>query len=266
MNLLPPVQIGKIGKMGINQQYCSIMAMSPTLWLDAADPFSIIENDGKVNEWKDKSGNGNHIIQSTDSYKPLSGNENINDLNVINFDGVDDYLYNTSPFMYDASALTIFTVHKAPLQENKWVITEARHNSNSPIYALFVSGASEPEYNKPFIRTDNGNTPVNASVEFTTPYYNGAPVIATMKDVNSKITAYANGIIGTPATLSYTCSDTISLTRFSIGALLRSSQQYAMQINIGEIIVFTKDLSIFEMNKVGYFLAKKWGISWTHMC
>ena len=57
------------------------------VWLDAADASTITLNGSNVSQWSDKSGNGNHAVQSTASSQPSYGAPTINSKNVINFAG-----------------------------------------------------------------------------------------------------------------------------------------------------------------------------------
>ena len=41
------------------------LSLNPALWLDGLDADTITEDTGKVSQWDDKSGNGNHAIQPT---------------------------------------------------------------------------------------------------------------------------------------------------------------------------------------------------------
>ena len=61
------------------------------LWLDANDTATIINDDGNVSEWRDKSGNNLHLTQDTNASKPFTGGHTQNGSNVVSFDG-DDFL------------------------------------------------------------------------------------------------------------------------------------------------------------------------------
>lgn len=74
MNILPPF-------MGFNAPAITWnpaeLGSSLTLWLDASD-ISTITKDGSdyVSQWNDKSGNSNHVYQSTGSLQPLYSSSN----------------------------------------------------------------------------------------------------------------------------------------------------------------------------------------------
>jgi len=70
--------------------------ITTSLWLDAADASTITEAAGLVSQWDDKSGNSNDATQGTGASQPLTGSRSINGLNGLDFDGIDDYLLNSS--------------------------------------------------------------------------------------------------------------------------------------------------------------------------
>lgn len=51
--------------------------ITTALWLDAADSATITVNGSKVTQWSDKSGNGRHVTQGTDSLRPTLGTNKI---------------------------------------------------------------------------------------------------------------------------------------------------------------------------------------------
>jgi len=73
-------------------------AFSPTkltglkVWLDASDIATIIDSGGFVSEWKDKSKEGNHVVQLNGVDQPSTGVDTIKGLNVLTFDGVNTFL------------------------------------------------------------------------------------------------------------------------------------------------------------------------------
>jgi len=55
------------------------------LWLDAADTGSVIETEGRVSEWRDKSDSGAHVTQGTAYLRPVSGQTTLNGHNTLTF-------------------------------------------------------------------------------------------------------------------------------------------------------------------------------------
>jgi hypothetical protein len=65
-------------------------------WYDATDSNTITFGVSGVTQWDDKSGNDYHVTQATDLLQPKAGENTINGLTTINFDGEDDVLRNSS--------------------------------------------------------------------------------------------------------------------------------------------------------------------------
>jgi len=63
-----------------------IRSINPLIWLDAADASTFTLDTGNVTQWRDKSGNGYHYYQGTDSKRPSYA------ANAVTFDGVDEIL------------------------------------------------------------------------------------------------------------------------------------------------------------------------------
>lgn len=97
------------------------LALSPLLWLDAADSTSLydatsggslVAADGAIARWQDKSGNANHGTQATSGARPTRKTALQNGRDVVRFDGSNDTLsYGTSLFTYTAPR-SIFVLHR----------------------------------------------------------------------------------------------------------------------------------------------------------
>lgn len=69
------------------------LGSSLVAWYDAADASTITQSSGAVSQWKDKSGNANHLLQSTAGNKPTySATGFQSNTPGITFDGVNDFL------------------------------------------------------------------------------------------------------------------------------------------------------------------------------
>lgn len=64
----------------------------PIAWYDASDTSTITASGGFVSQWNDKSGNAYHATQSIGTRQPATGTRTQNGLNVLDFDGTDDFL------------------------------------------------------------------------------------------------------------------------------------------------------------------------------
>ena len=62
------------------------------LWLDASDASTITLNGSTVSQWSDKSGNNRNFTQATAASQPGYSTGALNNLPILTFDGVDDFL------------------------------------------------------------------------------------------------------------------------------------------------------------------------------
>jgi hypothetical protein len=68
-------ELDKLGDMRMGIEYSALplftpLNVNPVLWLDGADANSITESGGNVSQWNDKSGTGNHAVQTVGSNQP----------------------------------------------------------------------------------------------------------------------------------------------------------------------------------------------------
>lgn len=80
-------------------------------WWDAADASTFTFSAGTVvSEWRDKSGNGHHLTQTTDANRP-SRSATRNGSGAVAFDGSNDYL--SMPNLSVSQPLTVFSAWKS---------------------------------------------------------------------------------------------------------------------------------------------------------
>ncbi len=219
---------------------------APKLDLDASDLSSIISAAGSVSQWSDKSGNGNHAIQTLGSDQPLTGISSIHGFNTILLDGINDNL------QYDGSIIagknyTFFYVHK----------TESFSNA-------YILGGLTRTTNQNFSIRYNNNT----SILFGQYGNDVTGTVAAMSASDARIISgrlnaagrqlFCNGVL---------IGSTVNSTQLSgnSGAAIGRFQSvsgavYAAQ-EAGRYIVYDYDLSDAQMSKVHAYLMNKWGIS-----
>ncbi len=248
MYLIPPTQIGKIGKMGIANQHFSIIAMFPTLWLDSTDESSIVETEGKVNQWYDKSGNGNHAFQNSVICQPTTRQNTINNRNSLHFNGTSNFM-----FLPDVTARTAF-----------FVTNKANGSAYSPNICPLVSSALSGSDNQYiFLRTNQ--TDYTMSVDGVGRFANDCGTLYVDSGDSGTGTNIDLGITITEKTTERIwCivgdQDYNNLSR--LGSIYSLGSTGVAEIDFGEVIFFTRILTCFEINKIGRYLSKKWGIAW----
>ena len=95
---------GKVGPGGVGS------ADELSLWLRPDE--GVTTDASGVNSWEDQSGNGNDATQTDDAEKPAFGSTTINGINVVTFDGDDDFL-RTNIASLPSSSHALFSVGTA---------------------------------------------------------------------------------------------------------------------------------------------------------
>lgn len=215
------------------------------LWLDASDtsPSNIQQTSGSVNQWNDKSGNGNHATQGTGVNQPITGTRTINSLNVLDFDGSNDFLdiksgiYNISNG--DNTLLCVCFSDNTAV--NQAIFRETNYRFSylaSGTQLLFQNGAGS--------LTTVGSAGSIASPRILTARRSGT-------DLNINLDSGISST-GTGATSA-------SVTQLRLGT---AGFDFWNGV-FAEVIFYNSSLSATDLNKVGNYLAAKWGITWTNI-
>ncbi|MFU8781231.1 MAG: hypothetical protein ACNA71_09450 [Kiritimatiellia bacterium] len=239
------------------------------IWFDASDAATIWSDttastpatiDGGVARWDDKSTHNRHITQATSGLRPIRRS------GFLEFDGVDDILFNTSAFLYANGSNDIYIVAAAGADVGAVMIGEASSANNNPLYT--------PIYRKPsgdrsiftyWIRNTENVVLVANTVDMSA---SGALDIAQVRiyqaaDTGNSVTARVNA--ADPRSQSYTRAGTFTANQFGIGALPPRPNSTAgfgsMRLDLREVVVATKVLSQEEREKVEGYLAHKWSLA-----
>lgn len=213
---------------------------------DASNIGSLNSAYGKVGQWLDLSGNGNHLVQFTDTNQPTSGTRTMNGLNVLDFDG-------TYSFMNLSRAITggVFTVYFVAL-------TDGLIANPQDIVSSSLGGGVEIRFAN---SASNGAIQVvrkSQSVLLTSSSNNSAstPYSFIITTSNSGNTVYKKGsAAGTNATsASYT--NGIDM----IGASAGGVPSTPLNGVIGEIAIYTRILSGAEITAISNYSVAKWAI------
>jgi len=226
------------------------------LWLDATDISTISQSGGFVSEWGDKS-NGNNAIQSTGVSQPETGSRTINGLNVLDFDGVNDFMVLNSQPVTGPEARSIIIVGFADngVNNNFFISLTDDDAGDGGVYRISAEMG---------LRTDGASQLFLAeSVE------NGqAAIITVTNKANStleldsdNLQIYRNTVlltedISTNPTLDVDTNSGIA----AIGNDFGGPSSRSLDGVIGEIIVYDKVLTTFERSQVEIYLGNKWGI------
>jgi hypothetical protein len=103
--------------------------IATAIWLDASDSSSVVTVSGAVSQWNDKSGNNRNATQGTSARQPVYTSARLNGLNVITFDGADDFMDITT---------TLFQVALGEFQLH-WVFARLGAGTGSGGYGPTIS-------------------------------------------------------------------------------------------------------------------------------
>lgn len=215
-----------------------------TLWADTAGtiPASV---GGEVARVDDKSGNGHHVTQSVIAARPIlrqSGG-----LYYLEFDGIDDVLFSASPFLWGmiqagrGNITVAASIVADPLSDN-CVVMEGSHTTNNP--SLFAIAKNTSNRFTSLLRDDAAASRVTLSTASLT-IADGTPKVIGFNDSYGSIVRRVNGVSETAIT--YTTPATLTLTRFAVGAFIRTTTDWWMDGNFyGAVIHANADVSAAE--------------------
>lgn len=223
------------------------------LWLDASDASTITHVTNAVSQWNDKSGNTRHVSQGgAGTLKPTYDGAN----GYISFDG-GDYLYNGSPFMHAAASYAIYAVIEGTASNYGAVVAEGNSGNANTAFAPFMTGNSGNNGRVTPLIVADGNVGLKSNSALgTTASHDGSKKIVRVVEEYQTITGYIDGTVGD--TPRYYNDGTLTLNRFCVGSVPRSTFSYIGTFKAYEIIIASDDRYGVEME--GY-LAHKHGLT-----
>lgn len=237
------------------------LPMTPTLHLDAQDASTLTVTGSAVSSWRDRGGSGRSVDQATTSLQPSYSTLSINSRPAVVFDATNDVLVGNSVSYGITGARSVFTVVRTTAAVTSGACTDGagqylldRNTANSnPLTSIkAVSGRWVVQ-----TRLDNGGSlgcaPASSGVTITA---NAATLVELVQSTSS-ITLFGNGTsIG-----SLSVSGTNTMQPISVGRHGDQSGSPTLPGAVGEILVFSKDLTATERQIVERYLGWKWGIT-----
>jgi len=238
--------------------FLDVRSFVPGLWLDASDRSTVIAPSG-VSEWRDKSGFGRHVYQSTVGNRPAYRQNGLNGLPVIAFTHSSSQSMTQSvtfpPFL-GVSAFSVFSV-----------VNRRLNGGNKGCYLAYAGGGSGVDILFAMAGTDTfyqiGNGADGGGTQAAFGKFNQYLVNTLIFDGTQ--TGNANRMrvwdSGKPNTLSfgYTVPATTSsntTNRLIIGNYL---SDWFLNGEIGEIIVLPYAANERQRQQIDGYLAWKWG-------
>lgn len=209
------------------------------LWLDAADSTTLVLSGSIVTQWKDKSGTATNA--TTAAGPALS---TYNTYPVLSFNGSSQYFVTTNTI--SRSTHTLIAVHRpANSTGNRSLFRYQDVN-----YTILPAGARGYITNADGSLLDSNNSPLNDN-SVTTSLNLMMAVIATGSQA-----IFKNGVqqASTAEALVSGVSDPLTIGRYNPVP----SDYY--QGDLGEMIIYNKNLTTTERQQVEGYLAWKWGL------
>jgi hypothetical protein len=227
------------------------------LWLDASDTATITESGGDVSQWNDKSGNGNNVSQATGINQPKTGTRTQNGLNVIDFDGTNEFLNGGDILDIRTGGLTALVVSKLDVASGVKVIM-----------GKWVTGANLARWSLYFENTnfivlfdELGIAPLRFNLYDPGVSARTEPRIMTNRIERAAfLTQWAGSqIVGSTAIT--TTSDLNSVYNFNIGRQDGNTNAAASLDGwVGEIVVVQRALTTNEIISLTSYFNRKWGL------
>jgi len=230
-----------------------------TLWLDADDAGTLTLTGDFVEAWGDKSGAGNNFLKPAPNARPQVDVVTINGRRCVSFDGVTHYLQNTGGTTADLVTATAWTIavalklgtvttSDADPTKNDGVLNTATGYLGIHLYDEGANAVSVRGYS-----WDGNYDSVN--------YNGGLSTGDTCIAIYRKSGGYINiDCVGGSAAAPSAVADgaTTDLTELvSLGRL----GAFFGDIDVGEILVWNRELGSREIEMVKLYLKMKWGIS-----
>lgn len=207
------------------------------LWL-RADSISGLDDGDPVETWTDESGEGNDVTQGTAAKRPLYKTNVQNGLPVVRFDGSDDYLQRGFTLAQPYTRISAFK--QVSWTVNDRVFSSGPGMSQAPLYQnattpnlRMYAGTQGPE---------NSNLAVGA-FGIVVEVFNG---VSSSLQVNN--TTPVSGDVGAAT------PNGITLGAHIDGTL-------SGEVDIGEVVVYSRLLTAEELDQIKAYLAAKWGVA-----
>jgi len=244
-------------------------SLAPVAWFDASDTSTITASSGAVSQWNDKSGNGYNLSQATGLNQPTTGTRTQNGLNVIDFDGSNDWLRtgNVIAQIVTSKAMSIFWVVKSDtvaaaramlsIGRTNWDIATcfaALQEANSVLSTGIGIGDGDPN-NPKFVAYSH----IQATVEprcYAMTVSGSAGTFDTYVNKHDGIDTVLAGAMPVTSFLTSSSGD----LRVTVGARQGTSPGVFWDGWIGEIVIFDRSLSTADRTNIRDYLMAKWAI------
>ncbi len=257
-NHVPEVDAGNDRAVVLSAPPWTPAQTNASLWLDAQATNTITQSAGKVSQWADRSGNGNHAAQPTAANRPTTGIATINGYNAIEFTAANahklDVAHHASLLTDSTGGSNIFSVfnHGAYLNQTSTfnsLISKGSLLSTSLGYGIHMSSSSAISFKAAASSFSTAFNRTNQNILFG----------GLRNDAAQQLKLYLNGTVqstvtGTPPY----ASDSTSILRIGGDA---ASESRCANAKFGEIIFLPGVVSDDTRLRLEGYLAHQWGLA-----
>lgn len=233
----------------------SPIIMQPKAWWDASDTTTITASSGAVSQWNDKSGNGYNLTQSTGAAQPTTDLNKKNGLNVLKFDGGDvmNYAGTTGMNVGNVTFLGVFEETTTSDNAGFFVAHANTGNDFDRTDAIVNASVTASHLFETVRQTGNARVAGGGATPFAvwTSLWTTGSLVARRNRQTLNVTAQT----GTWGTAN---GGFVVGGRYLSGAVAASNR---LTGNIGEMVVFDRELTFPEYDFLAAHLMRKWGIT-----
>ena len=239
-------------------------SVTPSLFDATVGGSAVTAENGTVARWQDKSGNNRHATQAESARRPLFKNSSYNGRPCLN--GSGDRFMVCEDANINAASLTLFAVYRM----SEWQPTDNSINPN--IYHTDIPASG---YASVGLRSEQGGGAMNVRIgdADSSAYYTLAGITSTHQNqtaiqatrLNGSTGAIVSRVSGTQAASATVAGTNIPASFGSRVAVMTGFQLIdtgrRWRGDLAEFIIFRRDLSDTDMQRVEKYLAAKWGIA-----
>lgn len=193
-----------------------------------------LNNADPVSSWTDSSGNSRHATQATSANQPLFRTNVLNSKPIIEFDGTNDLLQVTYTLAQPVTRMAV-------LRYRSTTAGQASQDGGANIAALFdIAGTGYRMYAGNGLQTGT----VDTSYHIFCQGWNGA-----------SSTLRVDGGAGV-------AGDAGSATQGGITFGARAAGTQHGQVNVAETLVYSRMLTLSEINDLGNYFASRYALTW----
>lgn len=224
------------------------LGAGPLLWLDAAYPPSVHEEDG-VRVWADRSGNQLNMVQAAASSRPSLDSSGVGNSPAISFDGIDDFLL--GPRLGALDDYDVFIVWESSESVGSTTqlllrvegTLEVTHGHASAIVRRAVSLFAGGEWRTAAFRAPSPD----------------APTLWNFTAANDTEALYARSQGGAPLVTLMSAPPPALQEPLTIAAGEAGEGPFAFRL--AELVLFDRKLTSEERTSVDAALREKWGFA-----